>query len=221
MFGASSNSFKMTCPSGYIKQIEHFGFLYLLDHSTSTFSMPINQCKEIEPDTYEDQEFKWSKASGILFDELAMEPKHQPNSTTHNIDNQCDLENIFKDEEMKNVFIKYFNETCYLKPECKVETDNIFVDGKRFKFSEMVSDKCKDRIFEKKISSNYLIVVFGCMSDFIEFPLYSEKLHKENAGIIIVGVDILSVIITYYVFKRLVTLNNEYLDTMDKNIVQV
>ena len=59
------------------------------------------------------------------------------------------------------------------------------------------------------------------MSDFIAVPFTDDKLHKENAGLIIVGIDILSVILTYYVFNRLVTLNNEYLDTMDKNIVQV
>lgn len=114
IFRKSPSSFDMKCQSGYIKQIEHFGFLYLLDHTTSTFSMPINQCKQIDLEAYEGQEFKWPEKSGFLFDELAMEPQHQPNSTSHNIDNQCDYENIFKNEEMKNVFTKYFNETCYL-----------------------------------------------------------------------------------------------------------
>ena len=85
----------------------------------------------------------------------------------------------------------------------------------------MVSTTCVDRIFSKLITSNYLIAIFGCMSDFITVPLSSTLIHKENAGMIIVGVDILSVLLTYYVFKRLVKLNNEYIDTMDKNIVLV
>ena len=85
----------------------------------------------------------------------------------------------------------------------------------------MVSANCVDRIFSKLITSNYLIAIYGCMSDFITIPFTEIAIHKENAGIIIVGVDILSVILTYYVFKRLVMLNNEYLDTMDKNIVLV
>jgi hypothetical protein len=45
IFSSAPSSFQMKCGVGYIKEIEHFGFLYLLDHSTSTFSMPINQCK--------------------------------------------------------------------------------------------------------------------------------------------------------------------------------
>jgi hypothetical protein len=36
---------------------------------------------------------------------------------------------------------------------------------------------------------------------------------------LIVGMDILSVFIIYYIFMRLIALNNEYLETMDKNIV--
>jgi hypothetical protein len=150
-----------------------------------------------------------------------MDPKHQPNTTAHNVDSQCNLENIFKSEELKEVFIQYFNETCLYKSECEIQTDYIMVDGKNYKFSEMVSAECVDRIFTNLITSNYLIAIFGCMSDFITIPYSHKAIHKENAGIIIVGIDILSVILTYYVFKRLVTLNNEYLETMDKNIVQV
>jgi hypothetical protein len=57
------------------------------------------------------------------------------------------------------------------------------------------------------------------MSDFIEVPMVKQKVHKENAAFIIIGADMLSVLIIYYVFKKLVLVNQEYLDTMDKNIV--
>jgi hypothetical protein len=120
MFGSAPSSFQMKCDRGYIKEIEHYGFLYLLDHSHSSFSMPINQCKHLDPDAYEGQEAKWSTASGLKFDEFAMVPKHQPNTTTHNVDSQCNLESIFKNEEMKEVFLQYFEETCFAKSECEI-----------------------------------------------------------------------------------------------------
>ena len=57
------------------------------------------------------------------------------------------------------------------------------------------------------------------MNDYIKVPFSSTIMHKANCGLYIVGADILSVLIMYYVFKQLVALNQEYLDTMDKNIV--
>lgn len=57
------------------------------------------------------------------------------------------------------------------------------------------------------------------MNDYIEIPFVGYMVHKENSGLIIVAADIISVIIMYYVFSRLFVINQEYLDTMDKNIV--
>lgn len=57
------------------------------------------------------------------------------------------------------------------------------------------------------------------MNDYIEMPFVGYMVHKENSGLIIVAADIISVIIMYYVFSRLFVINQEYLDTMDKNIV--
>ena len=42
---------------------------------------------------------------------------------------------------------------------------------------------------------------------------------KENAGVFIVWMDIVSVIVALYFFRRLNLINEEYLETLDNNIV--
>ena len=48
----------MECQQGYIEKIEHFGFLYLLDHEKGWFSEPLDFCKKIDPEIHDENDFK-------------------------------------------------------------------------------------------------------------------------------------------------------------------
>ena len=48
----------MECQQGYIEKIEHFGFLYLLDHERGWFSEPLDFCKKIDPEIHDENDFK-------------------------------------------------------------------------------------------------------------------------------------------------------------------
>ena len=47
-----SKKISMKCKSGYIDQVSNFGFLYMLDHNTSSFSHPTSQCHKINQKVY-------------------------------------------------------------------------------------------------------------------------------------------------------------------------
>ena len=142
ILGLTPPTFNMKCEEGYLQTIEHFGFLYLLDHTSSTFSHPINQCKQVDPGMYGDQKVPKSEKSNQKFDIMAMQPQFQPNATVFNIDNQCNIDNLFSKKEFKAAFHQHFAENCFMKSECSFDSEKI-------KFSEMVSPVCLDRIYNK------------------------------------------------------------------------
>jgi hypothetical protein len=105
---------------------------------------------------------------------------------------------------MEKVFAGWFQKTCFNQPVCTLDTKAITFGNKTYEFNDMISQNCIDRIYSKQITSNYLISVMGCMSDFIRVPIVNKNVHKENVAYIIVGADMLSVFIMYYVFKKLI-----------------
>jgi len=57
-------------------------------------------------------------------------------------------------------------------------------------------------------------MILGCQSDFIETPM--GTFHKENIGILVVISDIISIMIITYFISKVVEMNNEYLEIMDR-----
>ena len=65
-------------------------------------------------------------------------------------------------------------------------------------------------------------MVAKCMSDFVNVPLYPElRLHKLNLGSAAVILDIISVLVIYYLFNKLKDINYEYQEIMDNNIIKM
>ena len=80
----------------------------------------------------------------------------------------------------------------------------------------MVSDDCKDRMNEHKVTSYQYIGVVGCKYDDVKVPFTkSKRLHKEWIGIIILLCDIVSIMMMYYIFSSIRRLNIEILESMD------
>ena len=197
----------MECQQGYIEKIEHFGFLYLLDHENGWFSEPLDFCKKIDPEIHEKNDFKAPSKTIIAektYTDISLKKEHQPAITEHNIDKDCNSVTMFK-PDAKNKFDEYFKTNCQLEPKCVIDTKNIF-DG--LKLAEIIKPSCLERIYNEQITSHHLLSVFGCRRDMIPNPFNSEqKIHKQTAGLWIAGLDILSIIITYVVFRRLKDLN--------------
>ena len=83
-------------------------------------------------------------------------------------------------------------------------------------FFDMVSDDCKARMSEMKVTSLQYIGVIGCKYDDVPIPLSkSTRLHKEWIGIIILLCDILSILMMYYFFSSIRKLNLELLESID------
>ena len=86
----------------------------------------------------------------------------------------------------------------------------------------MVSDDCKARMNEYKVTSYQYIGVVGCKYDDVLVPLSrGARLHKEWIGIIILVCDILSIMMMYYFFSSIRKLNLEVLEAMDDLLVQM
>ena len=78
--------------------------------------------------------------------------------------------------------------------------------------SDMISEQCYVRIFSTEITSTEYIGVLSCQTDKIFFSLVPGlSFHKEELGLIAVCSDMFSVLVMYYVFRKLKTINQEYL----------
>lgn len=160
-----------------------------------------------------------------------MNPDIMPSKSINNIDIECNIKTMFKSEESKNEFIKYFRDTCYYKNECEIDFENMLTNVtkddnsweiKTNKLSEMISQTCYERIFDIEITSPQFISIIGCKSDIIAFGLISAGfLHKEEIGFITVVTDILSTLIIYYMFNKLNSMNDEYLEILDNNVIKM
>ena len=92
--------------------------------------------------------------------------------------------------------------------------------SKETSFFDMVSDDCKARMNEFKITSYQYIGVIGCKYDDVAVPFSSKiRLHKEWIGIVILLCDILSILMMYYFFSSIRKLNLEVLEAMDDLLV--
>ena len=58
-------------------------------------------------------------------------------------------------------------------------------------------------------------MIYGCREDYLHELFTNEKYHKENIGIMIVVIDIVSILIMAFFFGKLSEINQEYLDIMD------
>lgn len=83
-----------------------------------------------------------------------------------------------------------------------------------------MSEHCLDRILNKKVTSEHLVMVVGCKSDYVDVG-FNAKFHKYEAGILIVSLDIVSLFIMAFFFGKLKKMNEEYLDIMDSMTVQM
>ena len=210
---AVDNDIKLSCPeSGYISEMEIFGFLYMLDYEAGSISHPNSECKKVDHVGYKDvstPSFLSSQKSKSKFDELTL-LKAQPGNTDLNIDAECNLETIFDNSETnEKSFFEYFEANCVGKNECTLEKSEIL---------PLLSTKCISRIFSEQITSKYLLTTATCKDDRLHSPFGIEK---KGAGTLIVFFDIVSLMITFYVFSRLILINEEYISTMDNNIVKI
>ena len=86
----------------------------------------------------------------------------------------------------------------------------------------MVSDNCYNRIYNQKITSIEFIMVSTCYADFVTVPLLKDfYIHKLTLGTLAVVVDILSILIVYYMFGKLKDFNNEFQEIMDNNVIKM
>ena len=87
---------------------------------------------------------------------------------------------------------------------------------------DLVSDDCKSRMNEFKVTSYQYIGVVGCKYDDVAIPFTRDsRLHKEWIGAIILLCDILSILMMYYFFSSIRKLNLEVLEAMDDLLVQM
>ena len=94
--------------------------------------------------------------------------------------------------------------------------DESLLVGNDTSFLDMVSDSCKSRMNQFKITSYQYIGVVGCKYDDVKVPFTKNKrLHKEWIGVVILLCDILSIIMMYYFFSSIRRLNLEILEAMD------
>ena len=71
------------------------------------------------------------------------------------------------------------------------------------------------------VTSQIYIGVVGCKNDKVSVPFFTDMIHKEYIGIIIVSLDISSILLMIFFFYKIRELNLEYLDTMDDLRVQM
>jgi hypothetical protein len=104
---------------------------------------------------------------------------------------------------------------------------NVTIDGetwesKTTKLSEMISEECYDRIFQIGLDTVQIMTIVRCKNDLVAFSLVpAGYLHKEEVGFITVVTDILSTIVIYYMFNKLNSINDEYLEILDNNVIKM
>lgn len=90
-----------------------------------------------------------------------------------------------------------------------------------FKLADMISRQCYERIFKSEVVSNEIVGVVGCMNDRIQIQFLDIVIHKEKVGLIIVSADVVSVLVIFYFFRQLKKINREYLDILDRNVINI
>lgn len=72
----------------------------------------------------------------------------------------------------------------------------------------MISDKCYHRIYNQKITSIEFVMVSDCMSDRVKLPILNDFwVHKLHVGTLAVVADIISILLVYYMFGKLIDFN--------------
>jgi hypothetical protein len=72
------------------------------------------------------------------------------------------------------------------------------------------------------VTSIEYIGVVNCMKDYVNFALIpGMHFHKEELGIIAIFSDILSILVMYFIFGKLKTINEEYLTILDNNVIRM
>jgi hypothetical protein len=90
------------------------------------------------------------------------------------------------------------------------------------KLSEMISEKCYQRMYDLEVSQTELIAILSCQKDVMKFQMVpSGRLHKEELGVIAVISDIVSICVIYYMFGKLKLMNDEYLRILDNNVIRM
>ena len=97
----------------------------------------------------------------------------------------------------------------------------IGIEKETMKFSTMISDACYNRIYNDQVTSIEFVFVAHCANDLLMIPFTSESFHKWHLGTFAVVLDILSVLVVYYVFNKLKEINLEYQEIMDNNIIKM
>jgi len=140
---------------------------------------------------------------------------------------------MFKTDYKREAFYLMFKQNCIFKPKCTIDIERMKVNVtainknmkgtniEYFKLSEMISENCYKRIFDNEVVSNELIGVVGCMNDRIEIKYLNFAFHKEKVGLLTVVIDILSILIMYYMFRKIKEINKEYLNIIDKNVIKI
>jgi len=125
-----------------------------------------------------------------------------------------EVSTIFKDQKLQKKFMDVFNEECFGQPSCVLKPEDTTLYYK-------MTDFCKDRITHVNITSHEYIAVAGCKKDTIAIPGINVDWHKEKIGLLIVGLDVVSVCFIFYMFSRLEDLNGRMLDGIDCIRVQM
>lgn len=77
-------------------------------------------------------------------------------------------------------------------------------------------------MYDQEITSLEYIGITNCIRDYVNFKFIPGlHFHKEELGIIAIVSDILSIIIMYYIFGKLKTINEEYLTILDNNVIRM
>ena len=77
-----------------------------------------------------------------------------------------------------------------------------------YQLTDMVSQECYNRIYDLEIAQPELLAIVRCTKDVSNFSMVEGgRVHKEELGLILVGSDLLSIVVMYYIFGKLKALN--------------
>ena len=152
------------------------------------------------------------------------DPKMLHPTTEYNIDtDSCDFETMFKTEKEYKIFRTIVLQECYLKQQCEIDPlemklkimndETSEVESERtYKLSQLIKKKCFERIYEDQKTSPFMVMIAGCVKDYVTLPNKQKtQLHIEEIGLIAVSVDILSILLMFFIFYKINKLNEEYI----------
>lgn len=130
--------------------------------------------------------------------------KSSQKNTEYNLKHQCkdDSNDFFATEGQKLEIQTFFEENCINKKSCEWPVPQF-------------SKKCRDM----KDISDQLILIAGCQSDSVE--INRNRIQKKEVAYIIIAFDILSTFIMIYFFRKLDSLNREFLDITQNHRISV